>query len=147
MIVLILISGFWSRDIDIHFNSESCYEKAEECVLGPYFGNGKFDADTFFYTDGNGIDLIDPYLSPAYGDYTGFPPMLMQVGTREILLDDTRLVAEKARLAGVDVTETEYYQMFHVFQIIGEGKYKEANDAWEEVRQFIGQIRVESDKN
>lgn len=132
---------------DIHFNSESCYEKAEECVLGSYFGNGKFDTDTFFYTDAKEIDLNDPYLSPAYGDYTGFPPMLMQVGTREILLDDTRVVAEKARLAGVDVRETEYYQMFHVFQIMGDGKYREANDAWEEVRQFIGQVRTGSEEN
>lgn len=100
---------------DMHFNSESCYEKAEECVLGSFWGNGKFDPNAFFYTDKDEIDLNDPYLSPVFGDYTDFPPMLMQVGTREILLDDTRIVAQKAKDAGVDVTETEYYQMFHVF--------------------------------
>lgn len=131
---------------DHHFSSESCYEKAEECVLGSFFGNGKFDPDTFFYTDAEGIDLSDPYLSPAYGDYTGFPPMLMQVGTREILLDDTRVVAQKAELAGVDVTETEYYQMFHVFQTMGERKYKEADDAWKEIREFVEKVRNESEE-
>lgn len=132
---------------DMHLNTESCYDKAEECVLGTYLGNGRFDADTFFYTSVKGIDLCDPYLSPAFGDYTGFPPMLMQVGTREILLDDTRIVAGKAQLVGVNVTETEYYQMYHVFQIIGDGTYKEANDAWKEVRQFIERIRTESESN
>ena len=85
-------------------------------------------------------------MSPVFGDYTDFPPMLMQVGTREILLDDTRIVAQKAKDAGVDVTETEYYQMFHVFQMMGDGIYKEANDAWEEIRQFVEKIRKESEK-
>ena len=131
---------------DHHFSSESCYEKAEECVLGSFFGNGKFDSDIFFYTDAEGIDLSDPYLSPAYGDYTGFPPMLMQVGTREILLDDTRVVAQKAELAGVDVTETEYYQMFHVFQVIKDSGYKEADDAWKEIREFVEKVRNESEE-
>lgn len=131
---------------DHHFNSKSCYEKAEECVLGDFLGNGKFDSDTFFYTAAEKIDLSDPYLSPAYGDYTGFPPMLMQVGTSEILLDDTRVVAKKAELAGVDVTETEYYQMFHVFQNIGKGAFKEADDAWEEISEFVEKIRTESEE-
>lgn len=132
---------------DMHFNSESCYEKAEECVLGSFWGNGKFDPNTLFYTDKEGIDLNDPYLSPAFGDYTDFPPMLMQVGTREILLDDTRIVAQKAKDAGVDVTETEYYQMFHVFQMMGDGIYKEADDAWEEIRQFVEKIRKEREND
>ncbi len=47
-------------------------------------------------------DLKDPLLSPAYADYTGFPPMLIQVGTREILLSDSVRIARRARDAGVE---------------------------------------------
>ena len=126
---------------DLHFNSKSCYEKADVCVLGSFLGNGVFNPNTFFYTAVEGIDLNDPYLSPVFGDYTGFPPILIQVGTREILLDDARAVAQKAKMAGVDVTETEYYQMFHVFQISMKGKVKEADDAWREIEEFVKKIR------
>ncbi len=129
---------------DHNFSSESCYEKAEVCVLGSHMGGGNFNPKNFFYTAVDGIDLNDPYLSPAFGDYTGFPPMLMQVGTREVLLDDTRVVAEKAKKVGVDVTETEYYQMIHVFQIIFQGKFKESNDAWKEIEEFIEKVRAEA---
>lgn len=56
------------------------------------------------------------------------------------------MVAPKAELAGVDVTETEYYQIFHVFQTMGEEKYKEADDAWKEIREFVEKVRNESEK-
>jgi acetyl esterase/lipase len=61
-------------------------------------------------------DLSDIYLSPAKAEFRGFPPMLLQVGGWEMLLDDSRTVAKRAREAGVDVTLMEYPGMFHVFQ-------------------------------
>ena len=51
-----------------------------------------------------GGDAEDPLASPVYADYAGLPPLLLQVGDAEVLLDDTRRVAERARTAGVDVT-------------------------------------------
>ena len=60
-------------------------------------------------------DLKDPYLSPVYGDFEGFPPMLIQVGSHEVLESDSLTVAEKAQKDGVDVTLTRYEGMFHVF--------------------------------
>ena len=42
-------------------------------------------------------DPHNPYISPIYGEFIGFPPMLMQVGTHEVLLSDTLTVAEKAK--------------------------------------------------
>ncbi len=81
-------------------------------------------------------DLHDPYLSPAYGDYTSMPPMLIQTGSDEILLSDSRTVAEKAKAAGVDVKLIEYEGMYHCFYIatpfIREGK-----QAWAEIETFI----------
>ncbi len=80
--------------------------------------------------------LDDPYLSPAYGDYRGFPPILIQVGAHEILESDAITVYEKAKSAGVDVTLTRYEGMFHVFQIFGDF-IPEVREAWEEVSDFL----------
>ena len=49
-------------------------------------------------------NLSNPLVSPANADFHDFPPMLIQVGSEEILLDDAVTVAEKAKAAGVDVT-------------------------------------------
>ncbi len=51
-----------------------------------------------------GADRHEPGISPAHGDYRGFPPMLIQVGSEELLLGDAAAVAERAREAGVEVT-------------------------------------------
>jgi epsilon-lactone hydrolase len=64
----------------------------------------------------NGCDPRDPRVSPLYGDLRGLPPLLMQAGDSEILLDDTRRFAAKAQAAGVDVTCEIWPEMFHVFQ-------------------------------
>jgi len=87
-----------------------------------------------------GEDRADnPYISPVYGEYDGFPPMLMQVGGDEALLGDTVRVAAKAKKAGADVTRTTYDGMFHVFQMLFP-ELEEANEAWEEVKAFIDKI-------
>lgn len=63
-------------------------------------------------------DLRAPLISPLFADLQGFPPMLIQVGTDEILLDDAARLAERARAAGVTVTLETYRGLFHVFQMI-----------------------------
>jgi acetyl esterase/lipase len=63
-----------------------------------------------------GWDPRDPRASPLYGDLRGLPPLLMQAGDAEMLLDDTRRFAAKAMAAGVDVTCEIWPEMFHVFQ-------------------------------
>jgi len=83
-----------------------------------------------------------PYISPYYGEYSGFPPMLMQVGGDEFLLNDTIKVAQKAKEAGVTVQQTTYPGMFHVFQMLFP-ELPEANKAWEEVEEFIKTIFAE----
>lgn len=81
----------------------------------------------------------DPYISPIYGDYHGFPPMLMQVVGDELLLDDTVKVAQKAEDAGVVIQQTTYPGMFHVFQMLFP-ELSEANRAWVEVEAFINDV-------
>jgi monoterpene epsilon-lactone hydrolase len=63
-------------------------------------------------------ELTSPLLSPLYADFEGLPPLLIQVGTEEILLDDAVRCADKAREAGVDVTLEIWDEMFHVFQML-----------------------------
>lgn len=64
-------------------------------------------------------DAKTPLASPLYADLGGLPPLLMQVGDAEILLDDTKRVAERAAAAGVDVTLEVEPEAFHVFQLFG----------------------------
>lgn len=107
--------------------------------LDPMFGNkdgivNNFDGNRNFYALGYALD--DPGLSPVYGDFNGLPPMLIQVGTHEILESDSVTVYEKAASAGVDATLTKYEGMFHVFQLSG-NILKESRQAWREAGEFI----------
>lgn len=61
-------------------------------------------------------DLDDPRVSPLYGDLTGLPPMLVHVGTDEILFDDGRRLVERAREVGVKADFGPWEGMWHVFQ-------------------------------
>jgi monoterpene epsilon-lactone hydrolase len=56
-----------------------------------------------------------PLLSPLYGDLHGLPPLLVQVGSDEVLLDDALGLAERARAAGVEVALEEWPRMIHVW--------------------------------
>lgn len=62
-------------------------------------------------------DLRHPHASPMYGDLKGLPPLLIQVGERETLLDDAVRITDLARKAGVDVTLEIEPGQIHVFQI------------------------------
>lgn len=64
-----------------------------------------------------GGQLDAPLASPLHADLGGLPPLLIQVGTREILLDDARRIAARARAAGVNVTLEEEAGLIHVWQL------------------------------
>ena len=57
----------------------------------------------------------EPLISPLYGDLHGLPPLLILAGTREILLDDSVMFAERAGKAGVNVTLHIREDMGHVW--------------------------------
>ena len=61
----------------------------------------------------------NPYISPVFGDFTGLPRTLILVGDREILLDDSRKVGEKAKTAGVDIEVDIWPGMFHDWWLFG----------------------------
>jgi acetyl esterase/lipase len=62
-------------------------------------------------------DSRNPLASPLFGDLSGLPPLLIQVGTDERLLDDSRQYAERAMQAGVSVQLEIWEGMHHVFQL------------------------------
>jgi len=63
------------------------------------------------------ISANDSRVSPLFANLHGLPPMLIQVGSQEILLDDALRLAEFARAAGVDVDCQIYEGMWHNFQM------------------------------
>jgi len=65
----------------------------------------------------NGADPRAPLASPIYGDLRGLPPLLMQVGSHELLLSDVERFAEKAKAAGVEVTLEVWPEMQHDWQV------------------------------
>lgn len=62
------------------------------------------------------IDRRSPTASPLFADLTGLPPLLVQVGAGELLVDDASRFTERAREAGVDVTLEVWDDVFHVWQ-------------------------------
>ena len=61
--------------------------------------------------------ITHPYVSPLFGDFTGFPPLLIQCGDAECLRDEGTLLAHKASMAGVQVYHEVYEDCPH-----GKGK-------------------------
>jgi acetyl esterase/lipase len=64
-----------------------------------------------------GTRATNPLVSPVYADLTGFPPLLIQVGDSEVLLDDSRRVHENALSAGVAATLQIWSGVPHGWQI------------------------------
>ncbi len=81
-------------------------------------------------------DPLNAYISPLYGDFRGFPPMLIQVGSYEMLLSDSVSVAAKAREQGVKVRLSIYDGMFHIFQMAAK-MLPESKRAWVEIGKFM----------
>lgn len=84
-------------------------------------------------------DPRDPLASPLFADLGGLPPLLLQVGTAEVLLDDTLRFAAAARRAGVEVSVDAYDDMFHVWQAF-EAFLPEAKDAIGRLGDFLRRL-------
>jgi epsilon-lactone hydrolase len=65
------------------------------------------------------VGIRDPRAAPLHGSFASLPPLLIQVGTREVLLADSVRAIEKARAAGVDVTAEIEDGLIHVWQFFG----------------------------
>lgn len=90
-----------------------------------------------------GHDRRSPLASPMFADLRSLPPLLMQVGDAEIILDDTTRTAQSAREAGVAVTEEVWPEMFHVWHHMW-ATLPEAQEAVDRLGSFLKQHKPES---
>lgn len=83
-------------------------------------------------------DPRSPYASPLFADLHGLPPIYIQVGTDELLLDDSVRFEQKAKEAGVEVSVDIYLNYFHVFQAFYQ-VLKTARNANKKLAAFMAQ--------
>lgn len=84
-----------------------------------------------------GQDLTNPLISPLFGNFEGFPPVYIQVGSNEILLDDSNMLYKKLLKANVSVKLDLFKGMWHVFQM---SPFKTAYEAMDKNAEFIYDI-------
>lgn len=112
--------------------------------LDPMFGGDEevceedvdklLNSDIFSFIGDN--DRTDPYVSPVYGDYHGFPPMMLLAGSTELLLSDTLTIADKLKAAGVTVEVVIGERMYHVWPLFNR-LFPEAKKAMDGICAFI----------
>ncbi|HEY2532347.1 MAG TPA: alpha/beta hydrolase, partial [Xanthobacteraceae bacterium] len=85
---------------------------------------------------GDGGNRRDPLANPLYADLGGLPPMYIQVGGDETLLDDSRRLTDRAKAAGVDVRLEIFPEMQHVFHFAA-GNAPEADDAIHKLADWV----------
>ncbi len=83
-----------------------------------------------------GADATSPTASPLYADLTGLPPLQIQVGTRESLLDDSRRFVDRARVAGIDVDYIEHPGVVHMW-LVFDPELPESRRAYDLMGRFV----------
>jgi len=86
-----------------------------------------------------GADPVNPIASPLFGDWDGAPPLLILVGDAEVLLDDSRKLADVAKAGGVDVTLRVYPEMPHIWTM-SYPAYPEAVEGVTEMAEFVARV-------
>lgn len=128
---LILLSPF----LDLTLTSESLrYNRKHDALLSIE----TLEAGIDYYVP-KFMDTADPAISPLFADLTGLPPILVQVGSKEILLDDAQRFKEKAEQAGVELTYKLYTGMWHNFQMFHHW-FDEGKQALADLAKFAHQL-------
>lgn len=82
------------------------------------------------------VSPLEPYASPAFADLSGLPPLLLQVGSTELLLDDSRRVHAKIQEVKGESRLEVYDDVFHCWQM-SDGFMPEARIALRQAAEFI----------
>jgi monoterpene epsilon-lactone hydrolase len=117
--------------VDLAMTAESIQTRADRDLLA--------DGETFnvlrdFYV--GDTDPMDRVASPLYSDLDGLPPLYIQVSDDEVLVDDSKRLAERGRAAGVDVSLDIFDGVPHVFQLWA-GNVPESDDAVGRIGAFL----------
>jgi epsilon-lactone hydrolase len=120
--------------VDLEGIGDSITTKAEEDPM--LTREGLIEFSNYYLAT---ADPRSPLAAPMYADLQGLPPLLIQVGTAEVLLDDAARLAARAKEAGVQVVLENWDDMFHVWQMfIGLG-VPESRDAIDGIARFMQQ--------
>lgn len=84
-------------------------------------------------------DHRNPLVSPVYADLQGLPPLLIQVGAAETLLDDSLRVAQSARESNVDVSLEVWPDMIHAWHVFAP-MLEEGRRAISRIGEFAGEL-------
>ena len=84
----------------------------------------------------NGTDLKNPYISPIYGDFSGFPPAILTSGTRDLFLSNTVRTHRKLRRAGVEADLNVYEGQSHA-QYGFDPNAPETKEAFTDIANFF----------
>ncbi|MHA2039953.1 MAG: alpha/beta hydrolase [Promethearchaeota archaeon] len=87
-----------------------------------------------------GADLNDPLVSPVIADFKGFPPLLIQASSCEMLYSGSKRLAENAKKAGIDVTLETWDDVPHGFHGFGLNRLPEAQDAINHIASFVQKL-------
>lgn len=87
--------------------------------------------------------LAEPLLSPAFAELSGLPPLLIQAGGNEVLLDDSRMVAARAEAAGVPVRLSVAPDLWHVYHL---SACPEADAAIVEISRFVQALAAHNEE-
>jgi acetyl esterase/lipase len=97
---------------DLAATGDSVRTNARRCAM--FSGTDIAPSARYYLGD---TDPRNPLASPLYADLSGLPPLLIHVGADEVLLDDSRRLAERARAAGVPVELKIWPVVPHAWQI------------------------------
>jgi acetyl esterase/lipase len=86
----------------------------------------------------NGLDPRRPDISPLFADLTGLPPLLVHAGGMEVLVDQIRAFADRAKTAGVELQLAVYPDMVHVWHLL-RAATPDAQQAIDEIGAFVQQ--------
>lgn len=116
---------------DLEITGESMVTKKDvDPMIRP--DDAKWGAERYY----GSADPRNPQVSPIHADLSGLPPLLIQVGTSEVLLSDSARLAERATSAGVDVTLEEWEEMVHVWHFFA-FMLPEGQQAIERIGEFV----------
>ncbi|MFW9941632.1 MAG: alpha/beta hydrolase [Candidatus Thorarchaeota archaeon] len=117
--------------MDMAVTGDSLKTKAE---IDPLATQEMLEFDAKLYLGGE--DSRNPLASPLYADLRGLPPLYIQVGSAEILLDDSIRFVDAAKAAGVDVKFEIWDDMIHMFQVFAI-MAPEGQDAINKIGEFV----------
>ncbi|WP_332604334.1 alpha/beta hydrolase [Acinetobacter sp. ESBL14] len=125
-----------SPNVDISLSSASVYNNAKRDPMIRAYALKR---------GGDGyrgqLQSNDPRISPIFADLTDLPPMLVQAGSEEILVDDAIHLAERAQQSGVQVHLHVYENMWHNFQMFNRFIHK-SEQALDEIGSFMQKVLI-----